>query len=318
MTDGQQYFIYNTANDGRDRSVFLYSNGSALKTNNVSPLTFITTEQAYLFTTNKPENPTDATHWYLNCIHGIVGHGGQTNNTEARDIYIAPWFGNDNITKGTAKSEDETGNLQNPDEIDTKVWAVTSNVGKNSSEDNKNYAWNGNPVDDDPNNSWTRWNAAHPYAFYLVESKEIDAAAYAYSQELTAQNGKIGKIAFDLQKAFGLVQDGSKYYSNYKSSLEGSYEGLVDGDDNTYFHSTYTYGNDNEGTAEDPKHYLRAEITNPTNSFYFITKRRVTNNNNRPTSILIEGSNEAEGSYTEITTVSGLPTEASDYFFQKK
>lgn len=315
LTDGQQYFIYNTAVDG-DRSWFLFSNGSALKTNNSSPKNFVTSEEKYLFTTVKPNTPLTENHWYLNSIHGIVGIGGQTNNTEIRDLYITRWFGNDNLSKGTALSEDENGDSQDPNTVDTKVFAVTKTSAVNTNNDS-GYAWNGNKMDgiSGEGDAWVQYEKAHPYAFYLVESKEIDAAAYAYSQELTAQNGKIGKIAFDLQKAFGLVQDGSKYYSNYKSSLEGSYEGLVDGDDNTYFHSTYTSGSDNEGTAEDPKHYLRAEITNPTNSFYFITKRRVTNNNNRPTSILIEGSNEADGSYTEITTVSGLPTEANDYFY---
>lgn len=316
LTSGQQYFIYNTANDGKDRSWFLFSNGSALRTNNTSPLSFLTTENKYIFTLTKPDSPKSDYHWYMNSVHGIVGIGGQTNNTEIRDLYITPWSGN--ITKGTAKSEDENGNLQNPDEVNTHVFAITQNDGPNPNTSDNNYAWNGTETNGaaGEGNLWTRWSTAHPYAFYTVESRTTDPAAYAYSLELTAQNGKLAELAFDMQKFYGLVQDGSKYYSNYKSSLEGSYEALIDGDDATYFHSTYTYGPDNEGTdGVDPKHYLRAELPEATSSFYFITKRRTQNNNNRPTSILIEGSND-DATYTPIKTISeGFPTAADDYFY---
>lgn len=312
LMDGQQYFIYNTAVDG-DRSWFLFSDGSALKTNNSSPKNFATSEEKYLFTTVKPSSPLTENHWYLNSIHGIVGIGGQTNNTEIRDLYITRWFGNNDLTKGTALSEDENGDSQDPNTVDTKVFAVTKTSELNTSEDN-GYAWNGNKMEgiSGEGEAWVQHKTAHPYAFYTVESKEVGADACNYIEELTLQNGKIGKIAFDLQKTFGLVQDGSKYYSNYKSTLEGTYEALVDGYDGSYFHSAY---GDEGGEAADPKHYLRAELSKEVEEFYFITKRRIDNNNNRPTSILIEGSNEANGSYTEITTVSGLPTEASDYFY---
>lgn len=312
LTSGTQYFIYNTAVDG-DRSWFLFSDGSALKATNVNPKDFVTTEDKYIFTVNKPASSQSANHWYMNSVDGIVGIGGQTNNTEVRDLYITRWFGNNDITKGTAMSEDENGDPQNPNEVDTKVFAITKKEGANT-DGSKDYAWNGNKADEQT--LWTRWSDAHPYAFYTVESKDVDPAAYAYYQELTARNGKLATLAFDMQKTYGLVQDGSKYYSNYKSSYEGSYEALIDGDDATYFHSTYSYEDDNEGTAEDPKHYLRAELPEATTEFYFITKRRTQNNNNRPTSILVEGCNEPDGTYETITTISeGLPTAENDYFY---
>lgn len=312
LTSGTQYFIYNTAVDG-DRSWFLFSDGSALKATNVNPKDFVTTEDKYIFTVNKPASSQSANHWYMNSVDGIVGIGGQTNNTEVRDLYITRWFGNNDITKGTAMSEDENGDPQNPNEVDTKVFAITKKEGANT-DGSKDYAWNGNKADEQT--LWTRWSDAHPYAFYTVESNDVDPAAYAYYQELTARNGKLATLAFDMQKYYGLVQDGSKYYSNYKSSYEGSYEALIDGDDATYFHSTYSYEDDNEGTAEDPKHYLRAELPEATTEFYFITKRRTQNNNNRPTSILVEGCNEPEGRYETITTIpEGLPTAENDYFY---
>ena len=309
LTSGTQYFIYNTAVDG-DRSWFLFSDGSALKATNVNPKDFVTTEDKYIFTVNKPASSQSANHWYMNSVDGIVGIGGQTNNTEVRDLYITRWFGNNDITKGTAMSEDENGDPQNPNEVDTKVFAITKKEGANT-DGSKDYAWNGNKADEQT--LWTRWSDAHPYAFYTVESKDVDPATYAYYQELTARNGKLATFAFDMQKTYGLVQDGSKYYSNYKEASEGSYEGLLDGDDNTYFHSAWNNGG-TDGT--DPKHYLRAELSEQTTEFYFITKRRTQNNSNRPTSILVEGCNEPDGTYETITTISeGLPTAENDYFY---
>lgn len=311
LTSGTQYFIYNTAYSNGDRSWFLFSDGSALKTNNASPKDFVTSENKYIFTLTKPASPLTANHWYMNSVHGIVGIGGQTNNTETRDLYITPWFGNNVITKGNAQSEDEDGNLQNPDEVDTKVFAITSTGEANTSGD-QGYAWNGDAMSAAGEGSaWTGWSAAHPYAFYSVESKTIDPAAYAAYQELTAPNGKLEELAFDLQNAFGLVQDGSKYYCNYKESTEGSYEGLVDGNDKTYFHSSWSAS----GTDADPRHYLEARLSDATQGFYIITKRRMDNNNNRPTRLLVEGSTRENGDYTEIATLEGLPTAEDDYFY---
>lgn len=312
LTSGTQYFIYNTAvtTDGEDRTFFLYSNGTALAANKAKPSNFYTDNEAYLFTPKKPESPASVNHWYLNSIHGIVGMGGQTNNTETRDLYITPWTAESEVTKAEVNSEPADGSAAT-DPNTTTVWTFTKVDGANpnpegSASVDSEYAWNGNP------NSWSRWSAAHPYAFYTVESKDVDPAAYAYYQELTARNGKLATLAFDMQKTYGLVQDGSKYYSNYMESTEGSYEALVDGNDNTYFHSSWSAG----GTDANPKHYLRAELSKETTNFYFITKRRMDNNNNRPTSILVEGCNEPDGTYKTIATISeGLPTVENDYFY---
>lgn len=312
LTSGTQYFIYNTAvtTDGEDRTFFLYSNGTALAANKAKPSNFCTDNEAYLFTPQKPGSPESVNHWYLNSIHGIVGMGGQTNNTEIRNLYITPWTAESEVTKAEVNSEPADGSAAT-DPNTTTVWTFTKVDGANpnpegSASVDREYAWNGNP------SSWSRWSAAHPYAFYTVESKDVDPAAYAYYQELTARNGKLATLAFDMQKTYGLVQDGSKYYSNYMESTEGSYEALVDGNDNTYFHSSWSAG----GTDAEPKHYLRAELSKETTNFYFITKRRMDNNNNRPTSILVEGCNEPDGTYETITTISeGLPTAENDYFY---
>ena len=137
-----------------------------------------------------------------------------------------------------------------------------------------------------------------------------EEAAFAKSQ-LEAYNIVQGWVS-TIQTAKGLVKNASQYTSNAKESSEGSYEALLDGEYNTYFHSAW-YG----GPAED--HYLQIELADPVEDFYFYFKKRSQNNANRPTSITISGSNDGSN-FTDITTInSGLPTDASvlDYTSSK-
>lgn len=315
LQNGTQYFIYNTTQSEGDRSWFIYSNGSALRTTNESPLSFITAENKYLFTTEKPAEPQADSHWYLRCVHGIVGHGGQTNNTETRDLYITPWADDDNISRADVPSEAEDGTVKSP--LETKVWSVTGIAGKNPNSGDNTYAWNGNQASE---NAWTRWAVAHPYAFYTVQSAEFTPTAVEVAQNAFGRNGTVATLAYKLQKAFGLVRSGDQYFSNYPETAEAehsSYANLVDGNDESYFHSSWSEA----GSSTDPKHFLRAELPEAQKEFYFVTKRRIKNtdgtdnNNNRPTSMLIEGSNEADGPYTEIATVEGLPTDGNEYYY---
>lgn len=309
LTDGTQYMIYNTAVDG-DRSWFLYSNGSALMTNNVAPQDFITTEDCYLFRAVKPASPKADNHWYLHSVHGILGIEGQTNNTEVRDIYISKWFGNINIMKGNAQSEDEQGYPQNPNEVDTKTWAVTSGSGKNPDPGDNTYAWNGNATAAGLGNGWTRGAEAHPYAFYTVGSRTLSAEAAATYNEAFASDGKVKDIFVALQDAYGLVKDATQYNSNWKEPTEGSYEALLDGNGDTYFHSTYSM-------STTGAHYLRADLgeNKGVSAFSFAFRRRSQNNNNRPTQMTIYGSND-DVQYTQIAQItSGLPTDANDHYY---
>lgn len=317
LQDQSQYFIYNTTFDynaeqeqNKDRSYFLYSDGSALKTNNISPKDFMTTDAAYLFKTVRPEALKADNHWYIHSAHGILGVGGQTNNTEVRDIYISKWFGNDNILKAGVKSEDENGEYQMPDEIDTHVWAITSGSDKNPNPNDNSYAWNGNAM---PNaglgSAWTRWANAHPYAFYTIESKELPLET---DNAYKALNELVGNY-YNLQLAMGLITDASQLSTNAQEQSEGPIAGLIDGNENTYFHSAYN----NDPTPEGTNHYIQVALNEPIKSFYFCTKKRTSNSNNRPTEIKILVSQDGE-SFTELTTVSdGLVAHASDYMSPK-
>ena len=142
-------------------------------------------------------------------------------------------------------------------------------------------------------------------SFTITVEEPSDAQVAAYN---TVQNW-----VTTIQSSQGLVTDAANYISNAKSSAEGSYAALLDGNYTTHFHSDYS------GSAPDADHYLQATLSEPVDALYFYYKKRSQNNANRPTSITISGSNDGT-SFTEVTTInSGLPTGASpiDYTSSK-
>ena len=134
----------------------------------------------------------------------------------------------------------------------------------------------------------------------------------ATDEQQSAYDKVLGWVS-TIQGAEGLVTDAANYTSNAKSSAEGTYPALLDGDYSTYFHGAYG----SEGPDEDQ--YLQATLPSAVDAIYFYFKKRSQNNNNRPTSITISGSNDGS-SFTDITTInSGLPTDGSviDYTSSK-
>lgn len=133
------------------------------------------------------------------------------------------------------------------------------------------------------------------YQFMQVEF--IDAATAATLVDAA-------NMLYDLQVAYGLVNDASKFSSNAPETSEGSLGALIDNNYGTFFHSAWSYNV--EGA-----HHLQMEVSEPTESIFFYFKKRSQNNNNRPTDITIFGSNDGD-TFTEITTInSGFPTEAA-------
>ena len=126
-------------------------------------------------------------------------------------------------------------------------------------------------------------------------------AIVATHEEIAAANAAKATLPYAIQQAYGLVTDASNYFSNYKSTAEGSYEALLDNAETTYFHSSYAEAD----LAQDiPAHYIQANLGdgNSVDEFYFYMKPRSGNGNNRPVSITVSGSND-NVTYTEITTV---------------
>lgn len=93
-----------------------------------------------------------------------------------------------------------------------------------------------------------------------------------------------------------------------------SWNVLFDGDANTIFHSEYG----NKQTADSLDHYLRVDMGERNKvgkfSFTYTTRNLENNNNTAPKTMVVEGSNVADGEYTEIATLSNLPgTKATVY-----
>ena len=136
------------------------------------------------------------------------------------------------------------------------------------------------------------------YVWQIEEFVDNRPAAFA----------KVQTWASKLQAVEGLAKNASQWISNAKESSEGSYEGLVDGDYGTYFHSSWS-------AAASEDHYIQAELPEAVQSFYFYFVKRdpVANKNvnNRPTDIVISGSNDGEN-FTQITQINeGLPVGTS-------
>ena len=156
-------------------------------------------------------------------------------------------------------------------------------------------------------------------AFWTVnEGAEGPVAQYSFDPDFAWQLeiytdvkfekfDEIQGLANKLQTLEGLVSDAAKFSSNAKESSEGSYEALLDGDYNSFFHSQWS------GTGPDEDHYLQAELTKPTDKFIiYFYKRGGSNCNNRPTQIDIEGSNDGL-TFAPITSITeGLPTAADN------
>ena len=118
---------------------------------------------------------------------------------------------------------------------------------------------------------------------------------------------------YGLQRYLGLVQDANQYLCNYPSNpADGQgYPGLLDGNHSTYFHSGYSGRNPSpEGVA----HYLQADLGKAVKNFRFYTRKR--NDNNRPTKITIEGSNDAE-TWAQVKVIENIPTNAPDYYSEE-
>ncbi|MBO7295501.1 MAG: discoidin domain-containing protein, partial [Bacteroidaceae bacterium] len=124
---------------------------------------------------------------------------------------------------------------------------------------------------------------------------------------------------YGLQRYLGLVQNAGtgiegdgQLVCNYPAATSqesgNAYANLIDGNYTTFFHSGY--GN----TLGTGSHYLQVDLGKAVNSFRFYTRKR--NDNDRPTKITIEGSNDAT-TWTLVTVVNNIPTNAPDYYSEE-
>lgn len=108
-------------------------------------------------------------------------------------------------------------------------------------------------------------------------------------------------LPYNLQKAYGIIKEGSKYVCNYPASTTqeagNSTANLLDGNTTTYFHTGY---GETQGTGA---HWITADLGAATSQFYFYMSPRTQNGNDRPREIVISGSNSADGEFTPIATI---------------
>ena len=161
---GKKYMIYNTCfNGNEDRTGFLFDNGSGLGHTGapkVKPSALKTTLDAYLW---EVETTDEAGKFYLKAADGgYVNATGKTDNATAQVLYIQNW-NTSTATKAGVKSEGEDGTVIENANIGGDVFTISGTKDGNTGKD----CWNGNP------NTFTKWESAHPFAFYEVEEEKV-------------------------------------------------------------------------------------------------------------------------------------------------
>ena len=118
------------------------------------------------------------------------------------------------------------------------------------------------------------------------------------------------------QKVFNFTENDNVLYTNAKctnTSYGDQFVGwhvLYDGNANTFFHSEYS----NVDSEDGQDHYLRVDMGQSAKEFSFTYTVRGTipnNGNYSPKTMVVEGSNTADGEYTEIATLTNLPSSAA-------
>lgn len=149
----------------------------------------------------------------------------------------------------------------------------------------------------------------------LIEYPETKAMK-ALTDAVTANTSM---NVYGLQRYLGLVQNAGtglegngQIKCNFPAATSqesgNAYANLIDGNFNTFFHSGYN------STIGNGEHYLQVDLGKAVKSFRFYTKKRnLNNNNNRPTKITIEGSDDAEV-WQPVTIVEGIPTTFDDFY----
>ena len=154
----------------------------------------------------------------------------------------------------------------------------------------------------------TAYNALYGRYESTINARKSALATLAAQTETLIN--EVGEVQFALNKKLTLTTENlycnAPYTAQNNSDYSAAYvDKLTDGSKTTYLHTDYS------GTVAAP-HYLRVDLGSGSTAtkFKFNYSTR-DNGNNCPTIIVIEGSDEADGTYTEIKTLTcandGLP-----------
>lgn len=316
-------FIYNTAKDGYDRRGFLSRTSSGNKVGLIqeSPLSsasnfhLVKASDLSVWKVVTAETVNDATNgdFIKLSLKSVttdtyLGHDGSTNNSTEQFLYLQEWSVS-SASKGSASSEKEDGTIVAFSELTSSdnVFSVAKATDISSSSTDKSNYWNGNA------GSFTRWDKAHPYAFYAVEdcSEEyqalLDAAKAELNTALTTGNNNyfnISRVTLSDAAPVTLEADVNLFCNEEQAKTGTSDKGmtlgmLVDNEDNTSFHSSYQKA----GSSPATWHYLQVNLAQPTNFINFSYRNRHNGDGSTaPTIIEIQCSSD-DVNYVSVLTL---------------
>ncbi len=176
-------------------------------------------------------------------------------------------------------------------------------------------------VSRDGKNTLTGYLAANPDNTVVDVKDKIDEYCYWQLIDDTKRLPLEDAIKIAMAKAenaaFWQASDANAdgyIWTNAQEPKEGPIANLLDGNTSTFFHSTWSEA------SETPYHYLAVDLGKGQSIKDFILSytRRMNNNNNRPTEIVIAGSNDKE-TWNDFKTLTkeadALPTEEGDDSF---
>lgn len=322
-------FIYNTAKDGYDRRGFLSKSGNNLGLIQESPLSsasnvhYDKASGLSVWKVVTAETVTDETNgdFIKLSLKSVstdtyLGHDGSTNNSTEQFLYLQKWSVS-SASKGNINSEKEDGTVVAHSALTSSdnVFSVAkaTNI-SSSSTDNSNY-WNGNP------GGFTRWQNAHPYAFYSVEDAsteyqaKLNEAKTTLNSTITAAYTNYNGIepSYDIPTAVTLTAD-VNLFSNAEQTKTGTGDAdaflsnLTDDDNATFFHSSYEA---NKASAPNEYHYLQVNLEQTVELINFSYTTR--NHANGPHPAIIDVQCSSDGiNYVSAATL----TKDADYLPQ--
>ena len=283
FSENDLVFIYNTAKDGYDRRGFLSKSGNSLGLIKDSPLSsasnfhLVKASDLSVWKVVTAVTVNDATNgdFIKLSLKSVstdtyLGHDGSTNNSTEQFLYLQKWSVS-SASKGNINSEKEDGTVVAHSALtpSDNVFSVAkaTNI-SSSSKDNSNY-WNGNA------GSFTRWQNAHPYAFYAVEdcSKEYQALLAAAQTELTnliTSSNEVLTTAGYTTTVTPVTFNESNLTTNADQNTGGEKDGdglaaLYSNDASKYWHSSW------QDAAQNPQdwHYLQVDAGELIDGFRF-------------------------------------------------
>ena len=152
----------------------------------------------------------------------------------------------------------------------------------------------------------TAYNALYEQYEETINARKATLAALATETETLIN--QVGTVELAQEEKLTLTTENlycnAPYTGNNSDNSTEYVTKLTDGNKTTFLHTDYS------GTVAAP-HYLRVDLgSNSTTTKFRFSYSTRDNGNNCPTTIVVEGCNEADGTYTTITTLTtadGLP-----------